>query len=508
MKRVISYNQFRESRPIKEEFINKLSRWITGADAKEIGELTDKIKSEYDSYSDEGKKEFKWHLDTYIKSNKQFDHLTYELYKKVLDGGEWYGDISKFVRPNAGRSIDKIKSDLNGILTHLKDKGKDINTKLEKDSIEKKVTDINTKIDKYKQILSEYNQELVNFNQDPLAVDFEYILKSIPGCPWDESIINGKKQVFSGKDFGSTTCFINNFNRWDKDKEFIKTEQFNKLINKFNRRNDVIKETNISKLYEEISTEINKFYEDDKLKDYKVNLKTKPNEIHNYEFYQKALDWAKEELAGKTIKELLRTIIKEKIVVIENSDSKETKNQGDKLVAGNIVYSGQNFNNLNKDNINRFINKEGYKESYSGKAMYVTNNIPYAFYYCHLRFALEAKTVSDTLFPTIYKITLKPGTEFFYKGRTNIDEADSKSALTCGVSGLHSGNEIVNNQSVEISIFNSDCIENVEAIKPNELITYLDSPEFTKDNDWVKGRYKINENDINWYKRLVSIHKR
>jgi len=37
MKRVKSYNQFRESRPIKEEFINKLSRWITGADAKEIG---------------------------------------------------------------------------------------------------------------------------------------------------------------------------------------------------------------------------------------------------------------------------------------------------------------------------------------------------------------------------------------------------------------------------------------------------------------------------------------
>ena len=503
MKRVISYNQFRESRPIKEEFINKLSRWITGADAKEIGELTDKIKSEYDSYSDEGKKEFKWHLDTYIKSNKQFDHLTYELYKKVLDGGEWYGDISKFVRPNAGRSIDKIKSDLNGILTHLKDKGKDINTKLEKDSIEKKVTDINTKIDKYKQILSEYNQELVNFNQDPLAVDFEYILKSIPGCPWGEA-------YFSGKNLDSTTCFINNFNQWDKDKEFIKTDKFNQLVDKINKRNQIIKETGVIDLVKEISDKIDNIWP--KYKEYSNKLKTelenKPNEIHNYEFYQKALDWAKEELAGKTIKELLRTILKEKIVVIENSDSKETKNQGDKLVAGNIVYSGQNFNNLNKDNINRFINKEGYKESYSGKAMYVTNNIPYAFYYCHLRFALEAKTVSDTLFPTIYKITLKPGTEFFYKGRTNIDEADSKSALTCGVSGLHSGNEIVNNQSVEISIFNSDCIENVEAIKPNELITYLDSPEFTKDNDWVKGRYKINENDINWYKRLVSIHKR
>ena len=497
MKRVISYNQFRESRPIKEEFINKLSRWITGADAKEIGELTDKIKSEYDSYSDEGKKEFKWHLDTYIKSNNQFDHLTSELYKKVLDGGEWYGDISKFVRPNAGRSIDKIKSDLNGILNHLKDKGKDINTKLEKDSIEKKVTDINTKIDKYKQIVNQY-KELSNFNQDPLAVDFEYILKSIPGCPWGES-------YFSGKNLSSTTCFINNFNQWDKDKEFIKTDKFNQLVDKINKRNDVIKETNINKLYEEIDTDLKKFYEDDKLKDGRNKLENKPNGIKNYEFYQKVLDWAKEELAGKTIKELLRTILKEKIVVIENSDSKETKTEGDKLVAGNIVYSGQNFNNLNKENISRFINKEGgYSKSYSGKAMYVTNNIPYAFYYCHLRFALEAKTVSDTLFPTIYKITLKPGTEFFYKGDTNIDDDESKSALMCGVSGFHSGNEIVNNQSVEISIFNSDCIENVEAIKPNELITYLESTQLKlDDNKWMR-QFKTEQVMIDWYKGLVK----
>ena len=497
MKRVKSYNQFRESRPIKEEFLGKLWRGITGADAKEIGELTDKIKSEYDSYSDGGKKEFKYHLDTYIKSNYQlFDNITSELYKKVLDGGEWYGDISKFVRPGADRSIDKIKSDLNGILNHLKDKGKEINTKLEKDSIMKKVTDINNKIDKYKQIVNQY-KELVNFNQDKLLQEFEYILKSIPGCPWGEA-------YFSGKNLSSTTCFTNNFSQWDKDKEFIKTDKFNQLVDKFNKRNEVIKETNINKIYEEIDTDLKKFYEDDKLKDYRNKLERKPNGIHNYEFYQKVLDWAKEELAGKTIKQLLRTIIKEKIVVIKNSDSKETKTEGDKLVAGNIVYSGQNFNNLNKENISRFINKEGYKESYSGKAMYVTNNIPYAFYYCHLRFALEGNRVSDTLFPTIYKMTLKPGTEFFYKADTGIDDEESKSALICGISGFHSGNEIVNNQSVEISIFNSDCIENIEAIKPNELITYLESPQLKlDDNKWMR-QFTTDQSMIDWYKGLVE----
>ena len=497
MKRVKSYNQFRESRPIKEEFLDKMWRKITGADAKEIGELTDKIKSEYDSYSDEGKKEFKYYLESYIRSNN-----LHELYKNILDGGEWYGDISKFIKPYVGGSIDKIKSDINGILNFLKDRSGNIKEELEKNSIQKKVTDINTMVAKYNQIVNQY-KELVNFNQDKLLQEFEYILKSIPGCPWGES-------YFSGKNLSSTTCFTNNFNQWDKDKEFIKTDKFNQLVDKINKRNQIIKETGVIELVKEISDKTSNIWP--KYKEYSNKLKTglesKPNEIPNYEFYQKVIDWAKEELVGKTIKELLRTILKEKIVVIKNSDSKETKTEGDKLVAGNIVYSGQNFNNLNKENISRFINKEGYKESYSGKAMYVTNNIPYAFYYCHLRFGLEGKSVSDTLFPTIYKITLKPETEFFYKGDTNIDDEESKSALICGVSGFHSGNDIVNDQSVEISIFNSDCIENIEAIKPNELITYLDSPEFTKDNNWVKGIFKVDENDINWYKRLVSIHKR
>ena len=36
MKRVKSYNQFRESRPIKEEFIGKMLRKITGKNAKRI----------------------------------------------------------------------------------------------------------------------------------------------------------------------------------------------------------------------------------------------------------------------------------------------------------------------------------------------------------------------------------------------------------------------------------------------------------------------------------------
>lgn len=489
MKRIRTYNQFRESR-VNEEFIGKMWRKLTGADAKDIRELTDKIKSEYDKYSEEGKKEFKWHLQTYVKNNG-LD----ELYKNILDSDEWYGDISKFVRPNAGGSIEKIKADMKGILSHLEDEADDINSEVKKVSIEKKVSDINKKIDKYNQIIN----ELPNFDNDELIHDFERILKFIPNSPYPN--LN-----FFGNSLSSTECFVKHFSVYNRDKEFVKSNAFLTLVNKFNERNSIITETGVLDIKREIDKELDEFFKDEELKEFRNKIQTKPNPIQTYQDYQKAIEWTKEELAGKKVSEILKSIIKEKIVVIEKSDSKETKEGGDKLVAGNIVYSGQNFNNLNLDNLSRFINKEGYEESYSGKGIYTTNNIPYAFYYCNLRFGLINQKVSDTLFPTIYKITLKPGTEFFYKGDTNISDDELKSALICGVAGFHSGNKIVNNQSVEISIFTPDCIEKMEAIKPEELISYLDSPQLKSDNDnWIQTQtFRTTDREINWYKGLVS----
>ena len=56
-----------------------------------------------------------------------------------------------------------------------------------------------------------------------------------------------------------------------------------------------------------------------------------------------------------------------------------------------------------------------------------------------------------------------------------------------------------------MSLITSDCIDTIEAIKPGELISYLESPEFTKDNQLISGEsFKIDQNEINWYKELVS----
>ena len=495
MKRLRTYHQFKQDKLIKEEFIGKLWRKITGADAKEIAELTDKIKAEYDSYDNEiGKKEFNRYIRLYVNNNDLNNK-----YEDILKGGDWYGDINHFVKSYVGGGIDKIKKDLKGMLNYLQDSSSDIKETVDKSLIEKKVKDLNDKIDKYNQII----EKLPNFNNDELVHDFEEILKSIPGSPYSN-------MNFFGKSLITTKCFIKYNNVYNRDKEFVKSDAFLRLVEKFRERNSIIKETGALDIKKEIDEEYYE-YKDGEYVITELGSMANPNpNIRLYQDYQKAIEWAKEELAGKTVSEILRLIVKEKIVVIERSDSKETKQEGDKLVAGNIVYSGQNFNNLNLDKLSRFIHKQGYKESHSGKGIYTTNNIAYAFYYCYLRFGLEAQKVTETLFPTIYKITLKPDTEFFYKKDTNVSDDELKSALICKVSGFHSGNQIVNGQSVEIPIFTEDCIEKMEAIKPEELIRYLDSPELDSDNGrWIESEnYRITEGNINWYKRLVSSYKK
>ena len=59
MKRIRSYQSFRESRPIKEEFIGKIFRGITGADKKDINAGVEKLQSIYNVLSDSEKLEEK-----------------------------------------------------------------------------------------------------------------------------------------------------------------------------------------------------------------------------------------------------------------------------------------------------------------------------------------------------------------------------------------------------------------------------------------------------------------
>jgi len=495
MKRVKSYNQFMNSRDSKanEEFINKLWRKITGADEKEVVDLSAKIKSEYDSYSESEKRILSNEIDAYIRKNNINSR-----YSSVKDDVNWYGTMA-ILKANSG-TIENAISILKDILEIVQGEATKSKIGLERKKVEsqKRLDELNEKIKKYNEILNNYDELMLTNKRDPIAKEFVSILKAIPGSPWPE-----------GSTFGSTSMFEQYFVKYHsvyiKDKEFVKTDAFSRLVAIFKKRDEIIAETGVLDLWKDIVAERNTLFDTDLKKD----LPSSPQEVPNYDYYKNAIKWAQESLAGKTVKEVLKSMMKEKVVVIKRSDAKEAKEEDGKIVAGNIVYSGQNINNLTLDRMSSFIKKEGYYETSSGKGMFVTNNIPYAFYYCHLRFGIENKKVSETLFPTIYKITLKPGTEFFYKEDTHIEQQDLSLALICGMSGFHSGNEIVNDQSVEISIFTADCIESIEPIKSEELIAYLDSPQLKEDNKWIKeDRFKIGQHEIYWYKSLVEAAKK
>ena len=108
MKRIISYNQFRESRPIKEEFLDKFWRNITGKTKDRIESVTRQIEL----------------FKGLITPPKITDLLTLkesddELVKEVLDNftkitetGEWKKELAdslEYIKKNSGKRSDLIQ---------------------------------------------------------------------------------------------------------------------------------------------------------------------------------------------------------------------------------------------------------------------------------------------------------------------------------------------------------------------------------------------------------------
>jgi len=501
MKRLKGYEQFMASDRVNEEFLKKLYRKLTGADEKEIDELSAKIKAEYAPYSEDEKRTMTSRVEKYISDNGLSSNLIY-----ALEDEKWYKDFESLKMRS--KDLAKVVSGLEGILGVLQgaQAKAEIESDREKARKKKKIEDLNNKIQKYKEILDKYD-ELTKFSTDQrydIAADFEPILKNIPGCPWPANVKFGSKANYNWTD-----SFAARFDVYVKDKEFAKSNAFTRLSDLFERRRKIIEETGCSKLLQEIIAERDEIWEDE---DLRRDVPSMPIHLIEFEYYEKAIAWVKESLAGKTVQQVLRLMMKnEKTIVIEKSDSKSIRMEGEKIVAGNIAYTGQNFNNMNMERIGSFIRKEGnYKTTQSGMGMYAANNIAYAFYYCYLRFGMEGLQVTETMFPTVYKIELKPGSEFFYKEDTKIDEKELKLALIYGACGFHSGDQIVNEQSIEISIFTEDCIQSFEPIAPKDLIAYLESPQLQKDNDdWMGAeRFKIDKDDANWYKNLAMANKK
>jgi hypothetical protein len=502
MKRIKSFNDFINSN-VNEGIFSKIARSFTGADRKEINAQVKLLRDIYEGLNDEEKKEFSDRLQQKIdKNNQGGSNIAIRLrekFKTILDSGDWYSELGKISSDDAEYLIMYISSLYQYIIREY-DNIKEV---VQKNKLTKELEKYNEDVAKYNKISSFIKDDFESKKEE-----FNKFFSCIYGSPNFKSI--------------DIYAFIDKFNASDGNKKILETDIFKRFKAYTIELNQKLKSfewnsgefVNTIELYDKVQSKYEELF--NKSRGMSI-IPDKPNfQISGWGM--DLLTWAEENLKDKTISEMALDMTMNNLdyvngmeyVEIGTEDTKVAIKSEGGLIGGNIVYSGQNFNNLNLENVSYLINKEGgYKERVSGKVMYVTNNIPYAFFYCHLRFGLDADrpipNLSQNLFPTVYKITLKKGTKFFHKSDTYIDQEEYKLASICGMSGYHSGNEIVNGQSIEVSLITSDCIDTIEAIKPGELISYLESPEFTKDNQLISGKsYKIDQNKINWYKELVS----
>jgi hypothetical protein len=502
MKRIKSFNDFIDSN-VNEGIFSKIARSFTGADRKEINAQVKLLRDIYEGLNDEEKKEFSDRLQQKIdKNNQGGSNIAIRLrekFKTILDSGDWYSELGEISSDDAEYLIMYISSLYQYIIREY-DNIKEV---VQKNKLTKELEKYNEDVAKYNKISSFIKNDFESKKEE-----FNKFFSCIDGSP-----------NFKNRD---TYAFIDKFNASDGNKKILETDIFKRFKAYTIELNHKLKSfewnsgefVNTVELYDKVQSRYEELF--NKSRGMSI-IPDKPNfQISGWGM--DLLTWAEENLKDKTISEMALDMTMNNLdyvngmdyVEIGTEDTKVAIKSEDGLIGGNIVYSGQNFNNLNLENVSYLINKEGgYRERVSGKVMYVTNNIPYAFYYCYLRFGLDADrpipNLSQNLFPTVYKITLKKGTKFFHKSDSDIDQREYKLASICGMSGYHSGNETVNGQSVEITLINSDCIDKIEAIKPGELISYFESPEFTKDNQLIKGEnYKIDQGEINWYKGLVS----
>jgi hypothetical protein len=202
---------------------------------------------------------------------------------------------------------------------------------------------------------------------------------------------------------------------------------------------------------------------------------------------------------------------------------KDTTNiwwEDEQLLGGNILYHGSIHYNLDKPGeIRKLIYKNPpYKMGYSEYGMYLTNLLSSAAHYQYLRATQGTvrggglsdqikqafETPNSEYFPTIYRITLKPGVIFEHKpqGDTSCDWDELNHYRNIGSAGWHSGNmEVGGGETIEITIVDENSIIKVEKVKPSEILN-LD------DDIWNRGSKQLSKDEfLKWYKDLIQKRK-
>jgi hypothetical protein len=196
-------------------------------------------------------------------------------------------------------------------------------------------------------------------------------------------------------------------------------------------------------------------------------------------------------------------------VTLEDSDEKvATRSEDGDLVCGNKLYFGNIHADINLDNIDMYLKRIGgrYEPRESGKAIYCATYVSAAAQYAQhrtngvnkpeIRTAMSTK--GSAWSPTIYKLTIKPGTKFQHKSDTNMDSDEAKNLLKIGLAGIHSGNNRVGGgDTQESAIVDSSCILSVEKLTLADL-------EAIPENEWSRGSDVGKQESIDFFKKYPA----
>lgn len=544
-----NYSNFVETRLVKEEFIGKLWRGITGENSERIKSFTDLLNK----IKEEVKNKFSEKLNQYGFSETEKE----EVKKSLL--AEW----GEFVRIPTLTSIVIGDSTLSNLLYYLIIKD-DVISEIESlkdldgdefkksyDALSNFFRELDSTIKSVfnKTFDSKNMGVILSKRKDDILIELEKLKETILKVPeigqnikyWKEGLISLEKKDISTL-VRSLCVQLPEYEKYDYNSESIANKYSREFgINYKDRFKDFLdmKVLELPK-YKELSSEIEvikRYLEECKNKEREVYSKNEiykkmtgfsiaPETDHdkywklgykeagdifykNFENLEK--DCEKKVVSGfDLIKEFSEMSVKDIInnrefgttglgkldlVILEDSDRKistqvEDDENGKYLTCGNILYFGSIRSNLSLDKIEKYMKKIGHEVRESGAgALYCTTYPSAAVQYAHLRTnqvknssrGEAMKTKDSGYYPTIYKITIKPGSKFLHESDTDMSRDEIVKLLKMGLVGIHSGNdEVGGGNTQESAIVNSECIKNVEKVSIEEI-------ESISDEDWHKG---------------------
>lgn len=544
-KRILKRSEFLQTRLVKEEFIKKFFRNITGVtdrrmdwilnNVNPLGQLEDTVGKISESQRDEYRKKLPdflkthgwWTEDRQIKGKE--NNFIRILFSKLIDSNmktdnspekvDWLRGFIISCEEYDARTPLEIDNIDDQSWDNFKQAIKNINKQIQ-DVLDKGVDDITR--NKNYELRNSMNKEIDEFidkysfsssssrinyheleNSPILNYYYPLLKKDNLGDGYDYSdftkslCISLKKGQFKNSDYNPV---VESYQQKDVISILKYDEQFeaylDKNIDELERFIEISR--SISELeLEKINTQTKKEDINKKIGELENKLdETSIRELKNkYEKLQNIYDelhssWNKvmqnfkkisEHIKEKKVSEIIKFKNPINFIKMEVTD-KDTQNKidySDKIYkCGNVVYHGGTVPNLEQEGeLEKFIEKKGkYKENLSGKGIYCCHVMKDVLSYPIGRTLEFSRNFPDAC-PTVYKLTLRKGSLFFYTehGDTLMEPQEIENLKALKLCGVHSGTKLVNGPgTTEISIITPECVEKVEKLSLDQMKDIID----------------------------------